>query len=62
MAEIKLKAPMPVKDMPLIQGPNGGYHRFGFEYQMEVSGASLSLRAVFDGEVIGSTTLKVKTD
>lgn len=62
VANLKWELPVPARDLPIVRRFNREYRLFMIEFQMEVSGASLDLRVVADGKVLGSTSFQVKTD
>ena len=54
--------PVPVEELPLVQGGNTEYRRFDYKIQVEVSGAGFDLRLVANGEVVARQNLVVRTD
>ncbi|RYP90204.1 hypothetical protein DL770_003667 [Monosporascus sp. CRB-9-2] len=62
LTSIKWETPFRVEELPVKRRLRRAYRQFDFEYQMEVSGASLDLRIVADGKVLGAKSLQVKTD
>lgn len=62
MTTLNWEIPVPLNNLPIILHADGNYRKFGFEIHMEVSGASLDLKIVAGGKVLGSKTLQVKTD
>ncbi|RYP25624.1 hypothetical protein DL767_008335 [Monosporascus sp. MG133] len=62
LTTVKWELPVRVEELPVDRRHHKDHRRFNFEIQMEVSGASLGLRIVADGKVLGAKSLQVKTD
>ncbi|RYP44143.1 hypothetical protein DL768_009378 [Monosporascus sp. mg162] len=62
LTSIKWETTVRVEELPVSRRPLRQYRRLDFEYQMEVSGASLDLRIVAGGKVLGAKSFQVKTD
>ncbi|RYP57007.1 hypothetical protein DL769_009761 [Monosporascus sp. CRB-8-3] len=62
LAQFEFVLPVRLEELPVIRGHSEDYREFHYETQMEVSGASLDLKNVADGKILGARTLQVKTD
>ncbi|RYP20439.1 hypothetical protein DL765_002815 [Monosporascus sp. GIB2] len=61
LTSVKWELPARVEELPVVRRDHRNHRRFDYEIQMEVSGASLDLRIVADGKVLGAKSLQVKT-
>ncbi|RYO89266.1 hypothetical protein DL766_000903 [Monosporascus sp. MC13-8B] len=60
LTSVKWELPARAEELPVVRSNHRSYRRFDFEIQMEVSGASLDLRIVADGKVLGAKSPQVK--